>query len=98
MKPWVTKKITEYLGEEELTLINYICKKLSEHVTPDDMEGQLKLVLEDEAADFMVRMWRMLIYSQLTAGQVCWNTETCSRCSESFERSSFELFCCTKTK
>jgi RNA-binding protein 25 len=67
MKPWVTKKIMEYLGEEESTLINYICKKLLEHATPENTEAALLLVLEEEASDFMIRMWRMLIYNVLVA-------------------------------
>ena len=65
MKQWVTTKITEYLGEEEPALINYICKKLSEHSDPHDIESQLRSVLEDEAVDFMIRLWRMLIYNIL---------------------------------
>jgi len=65
MKTWVKKKIIEYLGEEETTLIEYICKKLSEHTAPDILLELLLLVLEDEASDFVIRMWRMLIYNIL---------------------------------
>jgi RNA-binding protein 25 len=65
MKAWVKKKIIEYLGEEEATLIDYICKKLNEHTAPDILLELLLLVLEDEASDFVIRMWRMLIYNIL---------------------------------
>jgi RNA-binding protein 25 len=65
MKAWVKKKIIEYLGEEETTLIDYICKKLNEHTAPDTLLELLLLVLEDEASDFVIRMWRMLIYNIL---------------------------------
>lgn len=65
MRPWVTKKIVEYLGEEEIALIDYICEKLEEGANPENMEEQLRLVLEEEALDFMIRMWRMLIYNVL---------------------------------
>jgi len=65
MRPWVKKKIIEYLGEEEQTLIDYICKKLTEHTPPDQLLELLLLVLEDEASDFVIRMWRMLIYNIL---------------------------------
>eukprot|EP01127_Copromyxa_protea_P012037 TRINITY_DN309_c1_g1_i1.p1 TRINITY_DN309_c1_g1~~TRINITY_DN309_c1_g1_i1.p1 ORF type:complete len:283 (+),score=109.24 TRINITY_DN309_c1_g1_i1:1069-1917(+) len=67
MKPWITAKITEFLGEEEPTLVNYICKKLSEHAPPEETEKQLNLVLEDDAVDFMIKMWRRLIYHVLVA-------------------------------
>eukprot|EP01123_Difflugia_compressa_P001378 TRINITY_DN11581_c0_g1_i1.p1 TRINITY_DN11581_c0_g1~~TRINITY_DN11581_c0_g1_i1.p1 ORF type:complete len:245 (-),score=72.47 TRINITY_DN11581_c0_g1_i1:281-1015(-) len=66
MRPWVAKKISEFLGEEEITLIEYICKKLTDHSPPQDIVDQLQLVLDDEATVFVIKMWRMLIYSMLT--------------------------------
>jgi len=65
LRPWVAKKITEYLGEEEPTLIEYVCRKLHEHVPPQDILAQLQHVLEEEANTFVVKMWRMLIYVML---------------------------------
>jgi RNA-binding protein 25 len=65
MRAWARKKINEYLGEEEQTLIDYVCKKLHEHTPPDQLLESLVLVLEDEAADFVVRLWRTLIYHVL---------------------------------
>jgi len=70
MKIWVQKKIVEYLGEEEMTLIEYICKKLKEHTPPDQILELLSLVLEEEASDFVIRMWRMLIYNILMVGHL----------------------------
>lgn len=65
MRPWVKKKIMEFLGEEEATLIDYICKKLTENVSPEELLSLLAYVLEDEAIDFVIRLWRMLIYNLL---------------------------------
>jgi len=65
MRPWVKKKIVEFLGEEEQTLIDFICKKLTEHTPPEEVLNLLGYVLEDEATDFVIRMWRMLIYNML---------------------------------
>jgi len=65
LRPWVSKKITEYLGEEEPTLIEYVCKKLHEHSPPQDIIAQLQHVLEEEASTFVIKMWRMLIYVML---------------------------------
>jgi RNA-binding protein 25 len=28
IKPWVNKKIIEYIGEEEQTLVEFICQKV----------------------------------------------------------------------
>jgi len=65
MRPWVTKKIVEFLGEEEPTLIEYICKKLTDHNPPQEILDQLQLVLDDEGSSFVIKMWRMLIYNIL---------------------------------
>lgn len=65
MRPWVTKKIHEFLGEEEPTLIDYVMKKLHEHAQPLEIQAQLQHVLEDEASTFVIKMWRMLIYVML---------------------------------
>lgn len=67
MKPWVTKKIMEYLGEEEKTLIDFIMGKIAAHTPPNEILQQLTLVLDEEAEIFVVKMWRMLVYEMYTA-------------------------------
>jgi len=69
MRPWVTKKIVEYLGEEEKTLIDFILNKISGHTTPAEIVDQLQLVLDEEAEVFLVKMWRMLIFEMLTCSK-----------------------------
>lgn len=49
MRPWVSKKIAEYLGEEDRALITFILGKITARVPPHDFVDQLKLVLEEEA-------------------------------------------------
>jgi RNA-binding protein 25 len=65
MRAWIKKKIIDYLGEEEEQLIEFICKKLKDHVSPGTLLDLLVMVLEDEASDFVIRLWRMLIYTIL---------------------------------
>jgi RNA-binding protein 25 len=67
MKPWVAKKIMEYLGEEEKTLIDFIMGKIAAHTPPAEILQQLTLVLDEEADIFVVKMWRMLVYEMYTA-------------------------------
>jgi len=67
MRPWIDKKIVEYLGEEEKTLTNFITSKMASRVYPSEILGQLQLVLDEEAEIFVVKMWRMLIFELLTA-------------------------------
>ena len=65
MKPWITKKVVEYLGEEEVTLIAFIVAKLSSHCDPKELFGELEAVLDEDAEPFVIKLWRMLIFSVL---------------------------------
>jgi len=66
MRPWVTKMISEYMGEEEKTLIDFIVNKIAVHTPPAQMLDLLKKVLDDEADTFIIKMWRRLIYEMLS--------------------------------
>jgi len=69
MKPWVSKKIMEYLGEEEKTLIDFIMNKITAHTPPNEMLTALVPILDEEADIFVVKMWRMLVYELFTAAK-----------------------------
>lgn len=62
LRPWVVKKIKEYLGEEEKTLIDFITHQLARHCKPKDLLNELRLVLEEDADLFVQKLWRILIY------------------------------------
>ncbi|XP_074274416.1 RNA-binding motif protein 25 isoform X2 [Silene latifolia] len=62
MRPWISKKITEFLGEEETTLVEFIVDKLREHVKAEKMLDLLQQILDEEAEMFVLKMWRMLIF------------------------------------
>ncbi|XP_076918751.1 RNA-binding motif protein 25-like isoform X1 [Bidens hawaiensis] len=62
MRPWISKKITEFLGEEEMSLVDYIVSSTQEHVTADEMLDRLQSILDEEAEMFVLKMWRMLIF------------------------------------
>ncbi|XP_059445549.1 LOW QUALITY PROTEIN: RNA-binding motif protein 25 [Corylus avellana] len=62
MRPWISKKITEFLGEEETTLVDYIVSSTQDHVKASQMLELLQSILDDEAEMFVLKMWRMLIY------------------------------------
>lgn len=65
LRQWVTKKIREYLGEEEKTLIDFVCTKVANRCAPRDLLKELRMVLEDDADVFMVKLWRLLVYHVL---------------------------------
>uniref|UniRef100_S4RGE6 RNA binding motif protein 25 n=1 Tax=Petromyzon marinus TaxID=7757 RepID=S4RGE6_PETMA len=62
VKPWINKKIIEYIGEEEPTLVEFICTKILAHSAPQSILDDVSMVLDDEAEVFVVKMWRLLIY------------------------------------
>ncbi|XP_050375050.1 RNA-binding motif protein 25 isoform X2 [Argentina anserina] len=62
MKPWISRKITEFLGEEEATLVDYIVSSTQEHVGAERMLQLLQSILDEEAEMFVLKMWRMLIF------------------------------------
>lgn len=62
IQPWITKKIVEYIGEEEPTLVEFICSKIMSKSPPERIYEDISMVLDDEAEVFVVKMWRLLIY------------------------------------
>jgi len=62
IRPWVNKKIAEYIGEPEPTLTDFICSKVLAGSTPKAILEDVQMVLDEEAEVFVVKMWRLLIY------------------------------------
>ncbi|CAD6245050.1 unnamed protein product [Miscanthus lutarioriparius] len=62
MRPWISKKIIEFLGEEESTLVDYIISCTKDHVQAEKMLDLLQSILDVEAEMFVLKMWRMLIF------------------------------------
>lgn len=62
MRPWISKKIMEFLGEEEATLVDFIVSNTQQHVQASQMLELLQSILDEEAEMFVLKMWRMLIF------------------------------------
>ena len=62
IKPWVTKKIVEYIGEEEVTLTDFICSSIMSKRSAETILSDIRVVLDDEAEVFVVKMWRLIVY------------------------------------
>ncbi|KAI1720547.1 PWI domain-containing protein [Ditylenchus destructor] len=62
IKPWINKKICEYIGEEEPSLVTFICEKIANKAEPAQILGDLSMVLDDEAEVFMIKLWRLIVY------------------------------------
>ena len=44
IKPWVNKKIVEYIGEEEPTLTDFICQKVMANSSPQMILNDVAMV------------------------------------------------------
>ena len=44
IKPWVNKKIIEYIGEEEPTLTDFICQKVMAQSPPQNILNDVAMV------------------------------------------------------
>ena len=65
MRSYVTKKVTEFLGEEEPSLINFILTKIKKQCHPTELLQELQPVFDVDAESFILKMWRMLLFSVL---------------------------------
>lgn len=62
IKPWINKKIIEYIGEEEESLNEFICAKIQSQTPPEQLLKEVHIVLEEETELFVKKMWRLLVY------------------------------------
>ncbi|CAM0951213.1 unnamed protein product [Alopecurus aequalis] len=62
MRPWISKKATEYFGEELAEFVDYVVESIKEHVAAPKMLELLEFLLDDEAENFVLLTWRKLIF------------------------------------
>lgn len=67
IRPFVAKKMLEYLGEDEATLVDFVIGKMEARAGAEAVEAGLAKVLDEEAEIFTVKLWRMLIFEILRA-------------------------------
>ena len=65
LAPWISRKVSEYLGEAEDSLNAFIVSKLLAHAGAEEIRGELEVVLEEDAEGFVAKLWRMLVYYSL---------------------------------
>ncbi|PAV63396.1 hypothetical protein WR25_20334 [Diploscapter pachys] len=62
IRPWVAKKVQEYLGEEEASLVEFVCDKIQAKSPADIILKDIAVILDDDANVFVVKLWRLVIY------------------------------------
>lgn len=66
VKPWVAKKVKEFLGVEEPSLINLVIGLLARgNCTPQLLLGKVGNILDEVADQFVLKLWQVLIFEQL---------------------------------
>lgn len=64
IRPWVESKVNEMLQVEDEILVNYVMSLLedrSKELDPKEMQIHITPFLEENAENFMLQLWRLLI-------------------------------------
>ncbi|CDO72205.1 hypothetical protein BN946_scf184970.g57 [Trametes cinnabarina] len=65
-EPLVKRQMTKYLGElEDDDLIMFVLEHLKDHKGPQKLVEGLEPVLEEEASEFVVSIWRQIIFESM---------------------------------
>ncbi|KAI0165938.1 hypothetical protein GGR57DRAFT_512898 [Xylariaceae sp. FL1272] len=62
LRPFVEKKLVEYLGVQEDLLIEVVEEHLRKHGQPGELVDELAEALDDEAEALVKKLWRMVIF------------------------------------
>ncbi|KAI5279029.1 hypothetical protein KEM54_004393 [Ascosphaera aggregata] len=62
LKPFVEKKIVEYLGVQEQMLVDVVEEHVRQHGSPQDLVDALAEALDEEAEVLVKKLWRMIIF------------------------------------
>ncbi|KXN82842.1 hypothetical protein AN958_02116 [Leucoagaricus sp. SymC.cos] len=70
LEPLVKRLMIKYLGEmEEDDLIMFVLEHLKDHKGPQKLVEGLEPVLEEEATEFTVNLWRQIIFESMAYGE-----------------------------
>lgn len=62
LKPFVEKKIVEYLGVQEQMLVEVVEDHIRRRGDPQNLVGELEGALDEEAEVLVKKLWRMIIF------------------------------------
>ncbi|CAK7268030.1 hypothetical protein SEPCBS119000_002847 [Sporothrix epigloea] len=62
LRPFVEKKVVEYLGVQEQFLVEVVETHLRKHGTPEALVDELQEALDEAAEDLVKKLWRMVIF------------------------------------
>lgn len=63
LRPFVEKKVVEYLGVQEDLLVDVVMSALKDHKKPEELVHELEGALDEEEAEVLVKkLWRMVVF------------------------------------
>ncbi|KAK1752358.1 RNA-binding protein 25 [Echria macrotheca] len=62
LRPFVEKKVVEYLGVQEEFLVDMVDEHLRKHQKPGELVETLAEALDEDAEDLVKKLWRMVIF------------------------------------
>ncbi|KAL2142962.1 hypothetical protein VTI28DRAFT_484 [Corynascus sepedonium] len=62
LRPFVEKKVVEYLGVQEQFLVDVVEEHLRKHQNPAELVETLSEALDEDAEDMVKKLWRMVIF------------------------------------
>ncbi|EJF56039.1 hypothetical protein DICSQDRAFT_94089 [Dichomitus squalens LYAD-421 SS1] len=70
LEPLIKRQMTKYLGElEDDDLVMFVLEHLKDHKGPHKLIEGLEPVLEEEAAEFVISIWRQIIFESMAYGE-----------------------------
>lgn len=76
IKPWVSKRIKEYLGVEEQAMISLVVSHVSSgKCTPESLLSKVGGILDDVAEEFVYKLWLVLLFEDQKVKQGIYTLE-----------------------
>jgi RNA-binding protein 25 len=71
---WIAKKIKEYMGVEEPTVVQHILKILGRAPNPDALRDKLlKDILDEKTEEFVFKLWQTLVFENMKIDEGLYN-------------------------
>lgn len=62
LRPWITKKIEEYLGASDDDLVSFIVRHIKGQISPAALVEELHAAFDKDAEVFVTKLWRLIIF------------------------------------
>ena len=65
VRPWTSKQIAEYLGEEEPSMVDFVVEKVKARFQPSAIIEELSMVLDTDAQVLASDLWKIIIQEHI---------------------------------